>query len=142
MVFVSLYGVQYGVCEEITCETNEILLIHQTSLFKRERRGDSHCVIANRLKRKQRQRVPASDRHGPCLRVYKTFSNIQTHSENSIRSVRESSCIKACQNCYKHCYITMKLLKSTVTLLNTCEKLKVMHETQCDLGNKPNGKGQ
>ena len=69
VVFVSLYGVQYGVCEEITCETNEILLIHQTSLFKRERRGDSHCVIANRLKRKQRQRVPASDRHGPCLRV-------------------------------------------------------------------------
>ena len=73
MVFVSLYGVQYGVCEEITCETNEILLIHQTSLFKQERRGDSHCVIANRLKRKQRQRVPASDRHGPCLRVFKTL---------------------------------------------------------------------
>ena len=62
--------------------------------------------------------------------------NIQTHSENSIRSVRESSCIKACQNCYKHCYITMELLKSTVTLLNTCEKLKVMHETQCDLGKR------
>ena len=73
MVLVSLYGVQYGVCEEITCETNEILLIHQTFLFKRERRGDSHCVIANRLKRKQRQRVPASDRHGPCLRVFKTL---------------------------------------------------------------------
>ena len=36
----------------------------------------------------------------------------------------------------------MKLLKSTVTLLNTCEKLKVMYETQCDLGNKPKGKGQ
>ena len=35
----------------------------------------------------------------------------------------------------------MELLKSTVTL-NTCEKLKVMHETQCDLGNKPKGKGQ
>ena len=77
MVFVSLYGVQYGVCEEITCdsETNEILLIHQTSLFKRERRGDSHCIIANRLKRKQRQRVPASDHHRPCpcLRVFKTL---------------------------------------------------------------------
>ena len=69
MVFVSLYGVQYGVCEEITCETNEILLIHQTSLFKRERRGDSHCVIANRLKRKQRQRVPASDRHKLTARI-------------------------------------------------------------------------
>ena len=26
----------------------------------------------------------------------------------------------------------MELLKSTVTLLNTCEKLKVMHETQCE----------
>ena len=74
MVFVLLYGVQYGVCEEITCETNEILLIHQASLFKRERRGDSHCVIANRLKRKQRQRVPASDRHGPCLRVFTSIS--------------------------------------------------------------------
>jgi hypothetical protein len=57
-----------------------------------------------------------------------------THSENSIRSVRESSCIKACQNCYKHCYITMKLLKSTVTLLNTCEKLKVSMKHNVTLG--------
>ena len=24
-----------------------------------------------------------------------------------------------------------------MTLLNTCEKLEVMHETQCDLGNEP-----
>ena len=72
MVFVWL---QYGVCEKINCETTEILLIHQTSLFKRERRRDSHCVIANRLKQKQRQRVPASDRHGPCLRVFNARVN-------------------------------------------------------------------
>jgi hypothetical protein len=30
--------------------------------------------------------------------------------------------------------ITVKLLKSKVTL-NTCEKLKMTHETQLDLGN-------
>jgi hypothetical protein len=30
----------------------------------------------------------------------------------------------------------LKLLKSKVTLLNTCEKLKMTHETQRDLGNK------
>ena len=90
MVFVSLYGVQYGVCEEITCETNEILLIHQTSLFKRERRGDSHCVIANRLKRKQRQRVPASDRHGhgPCLRVFNLRLFKYTNSQREFYQVR------------------------------------------------------
>ena len=29
--------------------------------------------------------------------------------------------------------ITVKLLKSKVTLLNTCEKLKMTHETQCDI---------
>ena len=30
--------------------------------------------------------------------------------------------------------ITVKLLKSKVTLLNTYENLKMTHETQCDLG--------
>jgi hypothetical protein len=31
--------------------------------------------------------------------------------------------------------ITVKLLTSKVTLLNTCEKLKMTHEKQLDLGN-------
>jgi hypothetical protein len=31
--------------------------------------------------------------------------------------------------------ITLKLLTSKVTLLNTCEKLKMAHEKQLDLGN-------
>ena len=34
---------------KITCETKENLLTRQSSLFKRERRGDSQRVIANRL---------------------------------------------------------------------------------------------
>jgi hypothetical protein len=33
---------------------------------------------------------------------------------------------------------TVKLLKSKVTLLNTCENPKMTHETQRDLGNKSN----
>jgi hypothetical protein len=32
--------------------------------------------------------------------------------------------------------VTVKLLKSKVTLLNTCEKLKMTHETQRDFGNE------
>jgi hypothetical protein len=31
--------------------------------------------------------------------------------------------------------ITVKLLTSKVTLLNTCEKLKMTHEKQLDIGN-------
>jgi hypothetical protein len=52
--------------------------------------------------------------------------------------LRESICIKSNQSFIKtaiNTAITVKLLTSKVTLLNTCEKLKMTHEKQLDLGN-------
>jgi hypothetical protein len=53
-VFVSLYGIyEENNQQNITCETKENLLTRQSSLFKRERRGDSQHVIVNRLTSQQ-----------------------------------------------------------------------------------------
>jgi hypothetical protein len=65
--------------------------------------------------------------------VYVSSTTVQTRVQCVQRKLyqilRESICIKACQNCYINTAITVKLLKSRVTLLNTCEKLKMTHET-------------
>ena len=52
--------------------------------------------------------------------------------ENLYQILRESVCVEACQNYYKHCYNceTIEIYKVT---LNTCEKLKMTRETQLDL---------
>ena len=95
--------------------------LSQSSLFQQERRGDSQRVIANRLARQQAlcnrrkkqggcQRVP----YGPCL-LSSTTVQSQECNDNSTRSyenqsvhrdvdTRMQSCIKAYQNCFKHCY--------------------------------------
>ena len=69
-------------------------------------------------------------RHGLCL-LSSTTSTVQTRCENQSVHRAVSKLVKAAINTA----ITVKLLKSKVTLL-TCEKLKMTHETQCDIGNK------
>ena len=103
-------------------------------------------VIANRLARHKLHAIEDKSkevhvanvyRHGPCLCLLCSttpLSSVQTRvqcNDNSTRSYENQSvvfctqnCIKACQNCFKHC-LTVKLLKSKVTLFNTCEKLKI-----------------
>ena len=90
-------------------------------------------VIANRLARQQ----ALCNRRKPCLCLLCSttpLSTAQTRvqcNDNSTRSYENQSvvfctqnCIKACQNCFKHC-LTVKPLKSKVTLFDTCEKLKI-----------------
>ena len=59
--------------------------------------------------------------------------------KRTLPDLRESVCIKACQTAINTA-ITVKLLKSTVTLLNTCEKLtysiKNLTYSQRDIENK------
>ena len=93
-------------------------------------------VIANRLARQQAL-CNRGKKQGGCLCLLCSttpLSTVQTRvqcNNNSTRSYENQSvvfctqnCIKACQNCFKHC-LTVKLLKSKVTLFNTCEKLKI-----------------
>ena len=56
-------------------------------------------------------------------------------NEKSIRSYENVSVSKLVKTAINTA-ITVKLLKSKVTLLNTCEKLKMTHETHRDIGNK------
>ena len=152
--------------KKITRETKENLLTRQSSLFKRERRGDSQRVIANRLtcqrtlrNRRERQgdspRVIANrltcqralcnrrERQGGSPRVIvtdlvhgssTTVQNRVQCKENSTRSNENLSISKLIKTAINTA-INVKLLKSKVTL-NTCENVKVTHETQRDLGNK------
>jgi predicted transcriptional regulator len=100
-------------------------------------------VIANRLARQQALCNRRKKQGGTCsqrVAQRRSVSTVQTRvqcNDNSTRSYenqsvvfRTQNCIKACQNCFKHC-LTVKLLKSKVTLFNTCEKLK---KTQRDTG--------
>jgi hypothetical protein len=93
-------------------------------------------VIANRLARQQalcnrreKQGGTCSQRvyrHGPCLCLLSSttpLSTVQTLvqcNDNSTRSYENQSVVFCTQNC-----LTVKLLKSKVTLFNTCEKLKI-----------------
>ena len=57
-------------------------------------------------------------------------------NDNFTRSYENQSVYRAVSKLVKtaiNTAITVKLLKSKVTLLNTCEKLKMTHETQCDI---------
>ena len=122
----------------------------QSSLFKQERRRDSQRVIANRLARQQvlcnrrkkqrgSQRVPSRtlSSHSPCL-LSSIVATVQTRvqcNDNSTISYENQSVHRAVSKLVKTALntdITVKLLKSEVTLLNICEKLKM---TQCDTGN-------
>ena len=70
----------------------------------------------------------------------RTTPTVQTHvqrNENSIRSYENLSVSKLVKTAINTA-ITVNILKSKVTLLNTCEKLKMTHETQRDIGNKSN----
>jgi hypothetical protein len=128
--------------KKLTRATKENLLTRQSSLFKRERQGDSPRVIANRLtcqrtlcnRRKRQggsQRVTVTDLvHGSST----TVQNRVQCKENSTRSYENlyvSKLIKTAINTA----ITVKLLKSKVTL-NTYENLNMTHESECDLGDK------
>ena len=74
-----------------------------------------------------------------CL-LSSTTSTVQTRvqcNDSSTRSYENQSVHRAVSKLVKtaiNTAITVKLLKSKVTLLNTCEKLKKTHETQCDIG--------
>ena len=87
-------------------------------------------ALCNRRKSKE-VHVANVYRHGPCLCLLRSttpLSTVQNRvqcNDNSTRSYENQSvvfctqnCIKACQNCFKHC-LTVKLLKSKVTLFNT-----------------------
>jgi hypothetical protein len=57
-------------------------------------------------------------------------------NDNSTTSYENQSVHRAVSKLAKtaiNTAITVKLLKSKVTLSNTCEKLKMTHETQCDI---------
>jgi hypothetical protein len=124
--------------KKLTRATKENLLTRQSSLFKRERQGDSPRVIANRLtcqrtlcnRRKRQggsQRVTVTDLvHGSSTTVQNRVQ-CKEFSTRSNDNLSISKLIKAA--------INVKLLKSKVTL-NTCENVKVTHETQGDLGNE------
>jgi hypothetical protein len=105
---------------------------------RRERQGDNPRVIANRLtcqralcnRRKRQggsQRVTVTDLvHGSSTTVQNRVQ-CKEFSTRSNDNLSISKLIKAA--------INVKLLKSKVTL-NTCENVKVTHETQGDLGNE------
>ena len=145
--------------KKITCDTKENLLTHQSSLFKRERRGDSQRVIANRLTcqralRNRRERQGDSPcvianrltcqralcnrrkRQGGSQRVTVTdlVHGSSTTMQNRVQCKENLSVSKLIKTAINTA-ITVKLLKSKVTLLNSCENLKMTHETQHDLGN-------
>ena len=60
--------------------------------------------------------------------VYVSSTTVQTRVQNSTRSYENLSVSKLVKTAINTA-ITVKLLKSKVTLLNTCEKLKMTHET-------------
>ena len=124
--------------KKVTRATKENLLTRQSSLFKRERRGDSPSFIANRLtcqrtlcNRRERQgdspRVTVTDLdHGSSTMV----QNRVQCKENSTRSYENLSRSKLIKTAINTA-ITVKLLKSKVTL-NTYENLNTTHETERD----------
>ena len=146
--------------KKITRNTKENLLTRQSSLFKRERRGDSPRVIANRLtcqralcNRRERQgdsqRVIANrltcqralcnrrKRQGGSQRV-NTVTDLVHGSSTTVQNrvqCKENLSVSKLIKTAINTAITVKLLKSKVTLLNSCENLEVTHETQHDLGN-------
>ena len=152
--------------KKITRNTKANLLTRQSSLFKRERRGDSPRVIANRLtcqralcNRRERQgdspraianrltcqralcnrrkRQGGSQRVTVTDLVHGSSTTVQNRvqcKENSTRSNENLSISKLIKTAINTA-INVKLLKSKVTL-NTCENVKVTHETQGDLGNE------
>ena len=105
----------------------------QSSLFKQERRGDSQSVIANRLARQQalcnrRKMQGGSQRERVVTDLVYCLAQRTRSYENQSAHRAVSKFVKTAINTA----ITGKLLKSKVTLLNTCEKLKM---TQRDTGN-------
>ena len=149
--------------KKITLDTKENLLTRQSSLFKRERRGDSPRVIANRLtcqralcNRRERQgdspRVIVNrltcqralcnrrKRQGGSQRV--TVTDLVHGSSTTVRNrvqCKENS-TRSNENQYvskliKTAINTAITVKSKVSL-NTCENLRMTCKTQRDLGNK------
>jgi hypothetical protein len=74
-------------------------------------------------------------RHRHCLLSSTMVQTLVQCNKNSTRSYENLSVSKLVKTAINTA-ITVKLLKSKVTLLNTCENLKMTRETQCDLGNK------
>ena len=94
-------------------------------------------ALCNRRKKQGGTCIANVYRHGPCLCLLSSstpLSTVQTLvqcNDNSTRSYENQSVVFCTQNCsklvktaFKHC-LTVKLLKSKVTLCNTCEKLKI-----------------
>ena len=152
--------------KEKTCDTKENLLTRQSSLFKRERRGDSPRVIANRLtcqrtlrNRRERQgdsqRVIANrltcqralcnrrKRQGGSQRV--TVTDLVHGSSTTVQN--RAQCKENSTRSNENQSIS-KLIKTTINTainvkllkskvtMNTCENMKVRFETERDLGNK------
>jgi hypothetical protein len=116
--------------------------LSQSSLFKQERRGDSQRVtvlpiawLANKLYAIEEKGQGGSQRVPSRL----SSTTMQTRVEcndNSTRSYENHSVHRVVSKLVKTvntAILTVKLLKSNVTLLNTCEKLKM---TQRDAGNE------
>jgi hypothetical protein len=125
-------------------ETKRNQLSLQSSLFKQERRGVIAKVLspiawlANKLYaiEEKSKEVANVYRHGLTFLLSSTMSTVQTRvqcNDNSTRSYENQSVHRAVSKLVKtaiNTAITVKLLKSKVTLLNTCEKLKMTHETE------------
>jgi hypothetical protein len=116
-VFVSLCDVCMAFTKKITCNTKENQL-SQSFLFKQERRGDSQCVITNRLTCQQAlcNRRPTC-RHRPCLL---SSTTAQTHVQcNQSTRFYENLDVSKLVKMAINTAITVKQFKSKVTLLNT-----------------------
>jgi hypothetical protein len=80
--------------------------------------------------------------HGPCLHHITCLAQrcklVFNAVFNAMRTLPDLTRIYLYQSFIKtaiNTAITVKLWTSKVTLLNTCEKLKMTHEKQLDLGN-------
>jgi hypothetical protein len=77
--------------------------------------------------------------HGPCSHVWHNGAELVFNAVfNAMRTLPDLTRIYLYQSFIKtaiNTAITVKLLTSKVKLLNTCEKLKMTHEKQLDLGN-------
>jgi hypothetical protein len=120
------------ITNKITCETiKENLLTGQSSVFKRKRRG----WLPSKLYEIEEKGKELSNvySYGPCSHVWHNGANscsMQYSMQWELYQIlRESLCIKTAINTA----ITVKLLTYKVTLLNTCEKLKMSHEKQLEL---------
>ena len=118
-----MWSVCIAFTKKMITKTEDYLLTRQSSLFKRERQGDSPCVIANRLTC-QRALCNRRKRQGSSQHATVTDGLAQRCKNvfNAKRIYRAT--IEQLSKLIKTATINVKQLKSKVKLLNTCENQK------------------